>query len=350
MLKKLAAAAMALVMAASSVRAASLSDFNPWLWPHTTPSFDLTVDAVLNGGADFDTWRAGFNPIFKAMVDNVPISASTTPVVGAPVQRTGYNLRQIIGKFPGGPDIPTLLAVPDVIDPTKPIIIAIHGHEIPERGTVPASMFNPGYWPEKWAQAGYVVWVPSHLWYTQLAPQIAAGHSHHIVWTKMLSRVLDASIPYFPGHNGMVATGLSSGGVGASFLMAYRSDIDKGVFAGSLISLDYMRENYRIQGHPNQYDVKQIFDYAPIYALIAPKPAQWQMGRQDTFFPKTTAVGPSGTAFPGLPRPVSAQDFMGEWLLMKRVWEIKGGTPDLYVHSGGHIFDFPAAKTFVEAN
>lgn len=331
-------------------RAATLQDFNPWLWSYTTPSFDLNVDAVMNGGADFDSWRADWEPVWNAMVNNVPISVPDPAVAKTPVQKNGYTLQQIDFPFPSGPTIPTLLAIPTVVDPKKPVIIAIHGHEIAARGTVPVDMFATGYWPERWAQAGYIVWAPSHLWYTQLSPLYMQGHSYHVVWVRMLSRLLDASMPFFPAHSGIVASGLSSGAVSASFLMAYRPDIDEGVFAGSLIGLTYLRENYRIQGHPNQWDVKQIYDYAAIYALIAPRSVQWQMGRQDTFFPKTTPVWPSGTAFPGLPRPVSVQDFMGEWLLLDRIWANEGGVAKLFIHPNGHVFDFDAARQFLEEN
>lgn len=330
--------------------AASLSDFSPWLWPHTTPSYDLTYDAVAEGGTTFDAWRSSFEITYKAMVEKNAIDLPSRVVVGDEQQKTGYTLTEIGFQFPSSQMFGTLLAVPHVVDLSKPIIIVIHGHEMPERGTTPWSMFDAGYWPEKWAQAGYVVFAPSHLWYSQLADYQNLGNSHYTTWVMMLSRLVDGVQPYLPAHTGMVVAGLSSGAVSASFLMAYRDDISKGVFAGSLVGLTYLRENYRIVDQPNNFDMNQLFDYAPIYALLAPKPAQWQMGRRDPFFPSTKPVPPISTYFPGLPRPVSVQDFLGEWLLIKRLWEIKGGAPDLYVHGAGHVFDFDAAKAFIETH
>lgn len=349
-MRRFIASIIGVLLLVQSASAASFSDFSPWLWQYTTPSYDLTYDAVVEGGATFDTWRSGFKLEYKGMIENNAMSLPSPAIVGAPQQRTGYTLKEIGFPFPSAPTFGTLLAVPDVIDPNKPVIIAIHGHELPERGTTPWNMFNAGYWPEKWAQAGYVVFAPSHLWYSQLAYYQNLGNSHHTTWVMMLSRLLDAVQPFLPAHDGMVATGLSSGAVSASFLMAYRDDISKGVFAGSLIGLTFLRENYRIAGQPNNWDMKHLFDYTPIYALMSPKPVQWQIGRADTFFPRTAPVAPVSSYFPGLPRPVSTQDFLGEWLLIKRLWEIKGGTPDLYVHGAGHIFDFDAAKTFVESH
>ena len=267
--------------------------------------------------------------------------------MAAPVEHNGYTLSELSVFFPSMPNFGSLLAIPDVVDPGKPIIIAIHGHELIERGHTPWTLFASGSWAEVFAQAGYVVWAPSHLWYSEFTQFYDSGHDYHFVWVRMLSRMLDAASINFPAHAGMVATGLSSGAVSASFLAAYRNDIDTGVFAGSLIGLDFLRENYRYLGHPDNWDVRGFFDYAPIYALIAPRPAQWQMGRQDAFFPRTVPVAGSGP-FPGLPRPVSVQTFLGEWFLLERIWDNMEGQAALHIHDGGHIFDPLAAIFFIE--
>lgn len=328
------------------VRAANLSEFN-WLWPHSNTTYDLTFDAVMKGGPHFLEWRKSFSKAYRAMVEENAISAPNPPVVGAPILKKGYALREIGFQFPSGPLIGSLLAVPTIIDPSKPVVVAIHGHEMPERGTTPWSMFDEGAWAERLVQEGYVVWAPSHLWYSQLKVFTEQGHSYHLTWVRMLDRILTAAEPQFPSHRGLAVAGLSSGGVSASFLMAYRQDIDRGIFAGSLIGLTYLRENYRIAGHPNNFDVKSLPDYAPIYALIAPRSAQWQFGRTDSFFPGTAPIPPVSTYFPGTPRPVSVQDFMGEWLLIERVWMLGEGRADLHIHDGGHVFDVSAALEFL---
>jgi hypothetical protein len=285
------------------------------------------------------------------MVEGADIGIAAPPVLREPIVRDGYTLTEISIPFPYGPMIGTLLAVPAKVDPNKPVIIAISGHEVAEHGTTPWSNFDPGYWPEQWVKSGYVVFSPSHIWWKELGDFVKKGNlSWPVVWAMTISRLLDAVMPDLPPHNGMIATGLSSGGISASFLMAYRNDIKAGVFAGSFYQLPYLRGNYRIAGVPDDWDVEHVLDYTPIYALLAPRAVEWQMGRKDSFFPTTALMPGNGGAFPGLPRPNSVENFLGSWLLVKRIWKNEGGKgkAQLYIHDGGHIYDFAAAKSFVE--
>lgn len=347
----LAAIAMALaVFTGSAAVAVSYADFS-WRWEHTYPAYDLTVDAVLNGGSDFTTWRSGFAPVYSAMVEAPPMSAPGAAIVMPGTAVDNFTAQEVKFPFPSGPTIGTILLTPNVIDPAKPVIIAIHGHEMAERGTTPWSMLNTGEWAREWAKAGYVVWIPSHLWYATLGSyNTSLGYSYPMIWQRMLNRLLDAAIPLFPAHNGMVATGLSTGASSASFMMAYRSDIQRGVFAGSLFSLDFARENFRALNVPNSWDIKSLFSYVPIYALIAPRPAQWQMGRADIgLFPRVTQPTGDGVSYPAPPRPPIVHDMVGEWLVMQKIWTNAGGAASLHIHNGGHVYDFAAAKAFIEA-
>lgn len=336
------------LLVCSPAQPATFADFNPWFWSYTYPAKDLTVEAVQGTEADFDGWRAQFASDYAAIINGVPISAPSPAVLGSIQQRTGYTLQEINFPFPSGPTIPTLIAKPTTIDPNKPIIIAQHGHEMSPQGGAPYALFAPDAWAEKWVKAGYVVWAPSSVWHTQLG-SLPATYGYQRTWVRMTDRLMTAALPHMPEHNRFVATGLSSGAQTMSFLMALRSDIDLGVFAGSFFPLEYARENYRISGHPNDYDMPQVFDYTPIYALMASRSVQWQIGKQDGFYPRLTPGAAAQPSFPGTPRPVSTTEMLGQLFVTQKVFEKKGGTADLFIHDGGHLYDFAAAKAFVEA-
>lgn len=255
-------------------------------------------------------------------------------------------MQEVKFPFPTGPTIGTLLAVPNVVDATKPVIIAIHGHELSHRGITPWQMFES--WAEEFVQAGYVVFAPSHLWYDQLAPLYEA-HDYHFVWTRMVGRLLDAVLPLLPEHHGLAVTGLSSGGMTASVLMAVRSDIDIGVFAGMFMPLEFFRRNYRIVGHPDQWDLRSLLSYTALWALIAPNPVQFQLGRRDDFYPSTEPIAPKGNWFPGTPRGIITEELVGSFLMLERIWMRLGGTVDLYIWDGGHAMDAVQALDFIAA-
>lgn len=337
---------LAAALSASPPRAAELSDHD-WLWRHEAPLHDLNVDAVLRGGAAFDDWRETFSKVFEEMVRAVPFEGLSLGEVFSAEGREGFRLQQVDFVLPDGGRVGSLLAVPDRTAPDRPVIIALHGHEVPERGQAPYSMFVPGHWAEELVRQGYVVWAPSHLWYEALSGIVDQGHSHHVVWVSLLDRMLTEIAGSLPENAGFVVAGLSSGGVSASFLAALRADVRAGVFAGSLIGLDYLRENYRIVGHPNAFDVRGLMDYTPIFGLIAPRPAQWQFGREDQLFPRTDMIASQGNWFPGTPRPVSVVDFLGEWLVIERLWRNMDAKVDLHLHEGGHEFDVAAALRFL---
>lgn len=307
---------------------------------------DMPPEALADAAA-LKAWRKDFAAFLRARVDAVGIGAPSPAVIGTPQARAGYSLQRIDLPFPGGPTIETLLAVPQTVDPRKPVIVAIHGHEISPWETAPYALFD-GDWAEKWVRAGYVVWAPSHLWYKTLASYYPA-HDYHVVWARMLERLFDASRPHFPAHRGAIATGHSAGGTSATLLMALRPEFAAGVFSGSFIPLDYLRENYRLSNHPNNWDIRGVRSYVPIYALAAPRPVQWQLGKQDPFYPRATPDRAAGCCYPGTPRGVDVTETFGELFVAQRVWALLGGKPPvLDVHEGGHVYDFPAALRFVQ--
>jgi hypothetical protein len=141
--------------------------------------------------------------------------------------------------------------------------------------------------------------------------------------------------------------GLSSGASVSALLMTRLDEIELGVLSGILSPLDYSRENYRIKDHPNNFDIRFLYSYLPLYALIAPRSLQFQMGRNDVHFPSINPSPPKKGFFPGTPRGVSSGEMAGEYLVMNEIWQKYGKDVDLVIHDGGHEFFFPSAEKFI---
>lgn len=54
--------------------------------------------------------------------------------------------------------------------------------------------------------------------------------------------------------------------------------------------------------HHECWDIPGINSYVEIQALIAPRPIQFQLGRQDDFYPNSKPLEPKGDWFQGAER------------------------------------------------
>lgn len=310
------------------------------------------MEAVVGTQAQYDAWAVDFKAFLQAKVDAVSISTPSPAIVGTPVAKTGYTLKRIDFPFPSGPTIQTLLAVPDTVDPNKPLIVAISGHEVPV-GVAPDTIFQPGGWGDKWAQAGYVVYAPSNCWYSQLgvfSNGVVGTNDYVAVWIKMHTRLWTAVQGYLPSYTGKIATGLSTGALTAAWWAAIDPSFTQGVYAGHHVTLEFLRENYRISGNPNSWDIKGALSFTGLFALTSPRPMMIQEGQLDSFYPDLVADPAQQPYFPGLPRPPSMDEFVGVSLMYEKIWARAGADYQMYIHSGGHVYDFDAAKAFVEAH
>jgi hypothetical protein len=268
----------------------------------------------------------------------------------------GYDLLQVRIEYAPGSllynkVIGSFIGRPAVVDPNKPMIIAMHGHEVAHRGDPPAKLWLDHWWPEALVQAGFVVMTPPHLPYAQLA-SLASAHDYHAVWTKFVWGIVTASLSPpsgAPAFNGMMVAGLSSGGTTASLLMAWRPEILRGVFAGSLLPMEFLRQNYRIINHPDSWNLRNVYSYLPYYLLCADRAVQWQMGKADPFYPDHAPMAPQGTWFPGTDRDVMVTEILGEYTTVRDAAAKLGGKADLVIHEGGHEFRVREALTFLTA-
>ncbi len=264
-----------------------------------------------------------------------------------------YDLLKVTAEYAAdhplnGHNIGALVARPTAVDPRKPLIIALHGHEIGHRGDPPVKLWEENWWPTKLARAGYVVITPSHLPYTQLG-SLYVDHDYHAVWTRLVWDLVTATLnapSAIPPYEGMAVAGLSSGGTTGALLLAWRPEVRQGVLAGSLLPLEFLRQNYRWTGQPNSWDLRNVYSYLPYYLLFADQRVQWQMGKKDDFFPGTGPIAPA-PAFPGTDRDVMTSEPLGDFLSMREAASKLGGHAELFIHDEGHVFRASAAVRFL---
>lgn len=321
-----------------------------------TPLEGIPLQAILDG-KDLTSWRQSFSRTYHSLVsdsefDFRPVRSrlhrerTADGITLVTIEFDHAKSSLLYAKSAGG-----VLAIPPRLSKRKPILIAIHGHESGPYGKQPIDLFKNNNWPLLLARAGYIVWAPNSMYHDGF-DKAARAHGYIPLWTKIVSQGLNymegeyfSSLP----HAGYAVLGLSSGGHIAFSLMAFRSDIKVGVFAGADQSLNFLREEYRIKGHPDCWDIPGIASYTAIWSLIAPRPIQFQMGIRDEWFPDGKPFAPALPAFKGTHRDVTTDEVAGQFFILKEVWRRYGQSKDLayLIHDGGHEMDVPAALKFL---
>jgi hypothetical protein len=320
-----------------------------------TPGDQVPLAAILGDKRQFQSWSAQFRKKLTALVNATPnlgpignseVDQRVVDGVRITTLRFEYPAHSILFGRPGG----GVLAVPPVIDPEKPLVIAIHGHEHSPWGDYPTALFTDGHWPYAVVKRGYIVWAPVSMYHEEIS-NAAKSVGYIPVWTQIISEGLDyAASTHFAAlsHSSYAVLGLSSGGHIAFTLMAVRPDIRAGVFAGADQELQFLRDTYRVKNHPDCWDIPAIASYTTIQALIAPRPIQFQIGQRDPFFPDGKPLPPRGASFSGTTRGVLSDESAGHILILRSIWHSRGGPEVVYdIHSGGHELDSRAALEFL---
>lgn len=320
----------------------------------------------------FDAWATRFRAAFNQRMDAAQPGAIVTTTLVSTAVRAGYKLYKIstthaAGFNMGGQADGGLLAVPDTIDPEKPIAVAIHGHEMAPWATPPTFMFDTGAWGLSLVNAGYIVWAPvsmihapfSHITYAMGGIGNNKGNEYGYVpiWTRMISDNIDAMLTLTESHAiviphvGLAALGLSGGAHIAFNLMAYRTDVKAGVFAGGQQPLDWYRREYASMQHERCWDYPGLTSFTQVKALIAPRPIQFQLGETDSWWPNQVPFAPQPFWPTGSTRDVMVGEVSGPMLILQKIWGLKGGgVVEQHLHSGGHVMDVAAAIVFLSDN
>lgn len=241
--------------------------------------------------------------------------------------RDGYVLRTVRLNATPGRTFTACLALPNDAKPPYPAVVCIHGH-----GGNRMTPFDPEKkeyksFGEVLARGGFAVIstdVGQHEVYE--SGRTLMGER---VWDLMRCVDLLESIPEVDAAR-IGCAGLSLGGEMAMWLGAMDTRVAATVSCGFLTVMDQMEHNHCMCW---KFDgLRELADFADIYALIAPRALQCQNGRQE---PETQFFVPLAET--------AMQD-------VARIYADLGvsGNAALHVHDGGHEIDRDTLVVFLE--
>lgn len=321
--------------------------------------FEIPIEALLGSKKALLEWKSPFQKWYQHEIDSItgfsPLSHTELKqerfkgLTLSTVQFVYPPESPLFGKPGGG-----VLVIPEKIDKKRPIIVAIHGHETSPWGQHPINLFKGQQWPFEMAKAGYVVWAPVSMYHEEIKT-VAEGKGYPLTWVKIISDGIDYGQRHLwnaQAGTGYVVAGLSAGGQISYSLMAFRSDIQLGIFAGAEQDINFLRREYRINGHPNCWEIKDIESFTAIQALLAPRPVQFQSGKQDPFHPNGKPLKKEGDWFPGTSRAQFSTEVGGNALALRSLYEIynKRNNFSFLIHAGGHEMRTDAALRFIRSH
>jgi dienelactone hydrolase len=147
--------------------------------------------------------------------------------------------------------------------------------------------------------------------------------------------------------------GLSSGGHVAMNVLALDKRVKAGIVSGCLCSWNHFMNRLWIPGHcicGVDYQLYPRLDMADWAALAAPKPVQYQHGRQDPWLgPRATVDFKVDAAYLASQRgfyPLAEHEILFSEIL--RAYNVFGAAEKvtMHIHTGGHAVDGPAAMAW----
>lgn len=282
--------------------------------------------AAVDWQKDLRTRLAGLMHISDLMGGDIRLA----PQLLSSEPREGYSLREVEFNSTATRRIKAVITVPTrpVSSSRFPAVVCIHGHGGDRRSTYDAAGLYKGF-AASLAAGGYVtiaVDVGQHEVYE--AGRTLMGER---LWDLMRCVDMLASLPEVdPKRIG--CAGLSLGGEMAMWLGAMDERIFGTVSCGFLTRMDQMEKNHCLCW---KFDgLRELVDFADIYAMIAPRPLQCQNG-----------MGESSTQF----TVELAREAVVE---IKRAYADFGvpGYAGLVVHAGGHEVEVSALMGFFNAH
>lgn len=242
-----------------------------------------------------------------------------------------------------------LLALPKHVAGPAPLLVALHGHEAPW-GEADAGAFTDGHADDfcaAFAERGWAVVQPATMDHTLQYP----GWTLQGEWTWDAIVALDYSLeqPEIDAQR-VSLCGLSTGAHLAMNLLALDERVRSGVVGCILSTWHHYRTRMRIPPHCDCGILGQLGDrleQCDWAALAAPKPVQFQHGRQDAAF--------CPGAEPRLLEPdwntavMPETEFATLFAEIERAWRLAGigEAVALHIHEERHRVDTAAALEFL---
>jgi dienelactone hydrolase len=242
-----------------------------------------------------------------------------------------------------------LLAVPKNGPQRAPLLVALHGHEA-TWGEADAGAFRAGHIDDfcaYFAERGWAVVQPATMDHTlQHDGWTLPGEW---TWDAMVALDYAAALPAVDTQR-IAVCGLSTGGHLAMNLLALDDRVRAGVVGCILSGWHHYRQRMRIPPHCDCGLTKTIgsrLEQCDWAALAAPKPVQFQHGRQDAVFcPGADAKLLDPAWNTGTMPPAEFQAIFAE---VERGYRLAGAPAhaSLHYHDDGHRVDAAAAWAFL---
>ena len=292
-------------------------------------------------------WRAQLAN--RLMNGGLPGRVPLAPEVLATEDRSSFTLRRVRYRTRADRFNTLLLALPKTATEPAPLLVALHGHEA-TWGKADAGAFTAPHADDfcaHFAERGWVVVQPATMDHTLQQ----AGWTLQGEWTWDAMVALDYTVSQPEVAAGRVAVcGLSTGAHLAMNLLALDDRVQAGVVGCILSTWHHYRRRMRIPPHCDCGILEQLGDrleQCDWAALAAPKPVQFQHGRQDAAFcpgadAKDLAPGWNTGVMP-------EAEFAAAFTEVQRAWRLAGapGRLALHIHERGHCVDSAAALAFL---
>jgi len=237
--------------------------------------------------ADFADWQAAYRRTLAGLLmgGGLPKRVPTDASVLAATEYPKFTLRRVEYRSHADRTNVLLLSLPRGV-PGAPLLVALHGHEAEWGAAVDAAYTDPAHadgFCAFFAERGWAVLQPATMKHELQHP--AWTLQGEWTWDAMTALDYAAALPEVDPHRVGVC-GLSTGAHLAMNLLALDQRIRAGV-VGCIFSTWHHYRRFRIPPHCDcgiMGQIAQHIEQCDWAALAAPKPVQFQHGREDNSF------------------------------------------------------------------
>jgi len=260
-----------------------------------------------------------------------------------------FTLRRV--EYRSGPDRTNVLLLSLPKGATRvPVLLALHGHEAAWGGADPKA-YEPGHADDfmgYFAERGWAVLQPA----TMNHALQHKGWTLQGEWTWDAIRALDyaATVPE-TGMDRVVVCGLSTGGHLAMNVLALDDRVQAGVVGCVLSTWNHYHRRFRIPPHCDcgiSFQLGPKLEQCDWAALAAPKPVQFQHGRQDAAF--CPGADPKRLDLQWNTGVMPQAEFDAMFAEVKRAYGLAGNADatETWIHDGPHKVDNEAAFNWLK--